>query len=281
MTTILDVLEKGADFLAQKGISEPRLNMELLVADELGLKRMDLYLRFDNPINEQALSILREKLKKRSQNIPLQHLTKETHFHDLSLKVDRRALIPRPETEELVELVLGLKFPRPARILDMGCGSGALGLSIAKSLGTDCEQLLLADLSTEALSLAKENTETLGLATDFIESNLFSEISGSFDIIVANLPYITEGERSDLSPEVLHDPEMALFGGADGLDLIRPFCAACSDYLNPGGLVALEVGHQQGESVNKLLTESGLIDAALHSDLCGIPRFPLAWKASS
>ena len=281
MTTILDVLEKGAQFLAQKNISEPRLNMELMLAHQLDLKRMDLYLRFDEPVDEKALSTLRENLKKRGQHTPLQHLIGITEFHQSTFKTDARALIPRPETEELVELIHRLHFPRPARILEIGCGSGALGLSVAKALGTDCEELLLTDLSTPALSLAKENAEALEIPARFLESDLFSEVTGHFDLIIANLPYIAESERSDLTPEVLHDPEMALFGGADGLDLIRPFCSRCPEFLTPGGLVAMEVGHQQGETVNKLLLEAGLSKAALKSDLCGIPRFPLAWKASS
>ena len=118
MTTILDVLEKGAQFLENKGIKDARLNMELLVAHELGLKRMDLYLRFDQPLEETQIIQLREKLKLRGQNTPLQHLNGNVSFHHLDFQCDHRALIPRPETEELVEIALGLDFPKPARILD-------------------------------------------------------------------------------------------------------------------------------------------------------------------
>jgi len=281
MTTILDLLEKGASYLEKKGVADARLNMELMVAHQLGLKRMDLYLRFDQPVKEGDLAELRLNLKKRGERTPLQHITGISEFHQSTFKTDARALVPRPETEELVELVCGMKFPRPARILDLGCGSGVRGLSIAKELGTDCEQLVLADLSPEALSLAKENAERLEVTAECLESDLFSALSGSFDLIVANLPYIGENEREDLAPEVLHDPEIALFSGADGLDLLRLFCAACPGYLNPDGVVALEVGHQQGESVNKLLIEAGLTGAELHEDLCGIPRFPMARKSQS
>ncbi len=281
MTTILDALEKGTKYLTQKGISDPRLNMELMVAHELALKRMDLYLQFDYPIPDPHLPQLRKNLKKRGEGTPIQHIIGNTKFNKLVFKSDSRALIPRPESEELVALVCEQKFPKPARILDLGCGTGALGLSIAKNLEANCEQLLLTDLSSQALNLAKENAEALSIKADFCESNLFSSITGTFDLIVANLPYIAESERSELSQEVLHDPEMALFGGADGLDLIRPFCAQCSDFLNPGGLVALEVGHQQGLEVKTLLEKHGLTEATLLADLCNIPRFPLAWKPSS
>lgn len=278
MTTILDVLEKGSAFLSQKGVPDARLNMELLVAHDLGLKRMDLYLRFDQPLDDAQLSSLREKLKKRGQRIPLQHLNGVIHFGKYSFQSDSRALIPRPESEELVALAETLPLNQPTRLLDLGCGSGVLGLTLAKDLGTRCEQLTLADLSTEALSLCEQNAKSLGVAATLVQSDLFASLCGPFDLIVANLPYIPESDRASLEPEVLHDPELALFGGDDGLDLIRPFCQACPDFLSPGGWVALEVGHGQGQKVHELLEAAGLTDLRLASDLNGIPRFPLARK---
>jgi release factor glutamine methyltransferase len=278
MTTILDVLEKGAAFLSSKGIDEARLNMEHLVAHQLNCQRMDLYLRFDQPLSSTDLCSLRELLKKRSQNTPLQHLTGVVHFYSHKFTSDSRALIPRPETEELVALVLQKKFPRPARILDLGCGSGVIGISLAKSLGTDCEELVMADLSVEALSLTRENLASLEIEATLVESDLFSSVEGTFDLIITNLPYIGERERSNLSPEVLQDPEMALFSGSDGLDLIRIFCEQVVNYLNPDALVALEVGHQQGDSVKELLLKGGLINAQVITDLSGVPRFPVARK---
>ena len=278
MTNIKDVLEKGAAFLTQKGISDPRLNMELLVAHELGLKRMDLYLRFDQPLGEPQLATLREKLKKRSQHIPLQHLTGISHFGNYQFKTDARALIPRPETEELVSLIEAQSFTKPARILDIGCGSGVLGLTLAKNLGPDCQHLTLSDLSSDALALSDENATALEVPATLLNSDLFSAVEGTFDLIVANLPYIAETERPKLEPEVLHDPEMALFSGPDGLHLLRLFCAQVANFLNPGGLVALEVGYDQGESVATLLRQAGLTDISIKNDLNEIPRFPLARK---
>ncbi len=276
MTTIKEVLEKGATFLSNKGVESARLNMELLVAHVLELQRMDLYLRFDQALDETQLTTLRSQLTKRGQRVPLQHLTGISHFGNYQFKTDARALIPRPETEELVSLIHTQSFHKPARILDLACGSGVLGLTLAKDLGPDCSQLTLSDLSAEALSLAQENAQKLEVEADFIESDLFENLTGPFDLIVANLPYIAEGERSQLSPEVLHDPAMALFSGHDGLDLLRRFCASCSEYLSAGGLLALEVGHQQGTAVTELLREAGLADVTLHQDLNGISRFPLA-----
>ncbi|MDG2399619.1 MAG: peptide chain release factor N(5)-glutamine methyltransferase [Akkermansiaceae bacterium] len=279
MTTILDVLEKGTSFLEKKGIAEPRLNMELMVAYELRIKRMDLYLRFDQPLEKAALASLREKLKKRSEHVPIQHINQVVHFGNHEFHCDHRALIPRPETEELVDLVKKQLFTKPARILDVGCGSGVLGLTLLKDLGTDCEQLILADLSTDALSLCEQNRDALGVEATLVESNLFSSITGTFDLIVANLPYIAESEREKLEPEVLHDPEMALFSGPDGLDLLRLFCAECHAFLNTGGIVALEVGYDQGGIVAEYLRNAGLTEVSIGNDLNGIPRFPLAQKA--
>ncbi|MGC6466286.1 MAG: peptide chain release factor N(5)-glutamine methyltransferase [Akkermansiaceae bacterium] len=279
MTTILDALEKGTQYLTQKGLPDARLNMELLIAHELKLKRMDLYLRFDQPLEETQLHQLRNNLKKRGQRTPLQHITGSVVFHQSSFKSDERALIPRPETEELVEIILRQEFPKPARILDLGCGSGVLGLSLAKSLGNNCRELVLADLSTEALSLAGENADLLKTECSLIQTDLFSDLTGPFDLIAANLPYVAEKMRDELEPEVRHDPEMALFSGADGLDCLRRFCSQCAQFLSPGGLAALEVGFDQGQVVADLLTEGGLENATVESDLNGIARFPLARKA--
>lgn len=278
MTTILDVLKKGALFLEQKGLPEARLNMEIMVAHELQLKRMELYLRFEQPLSEEQLTSLREKLKQRGQRIPLQHITGTVAFGNYEFRSDARALIPRPETEELVDLIKKQTLSKPARILDVGCGSGVLGLTLAKDLGPNCSDLTLVDLSPEALSLTQENADLLEVEATFLESDLFSNVEGTFDLIVANLPYIAESERENLEPEVQHDPAMALYSGTNGLDLLRIFCSQCEDYLNPGGTIALEVGYDQGEIVTEFLNQAGLNQVSLHADLNGILRFPIAHK---
>lgn len=276
MTTILEVLEKGTKYLSTKGVADPRLNMEHMVAHELGLKRMDLYVRFDQPLEDSTLASLREKLKKRGEGIPLQHLNGTVHFHKYEFHCDARALIPRPETEELVEIILKNTFPKPARILDLGCGSGVIGLSLAKELGENCAELTLADFSPDALSLAKENAISLEQETIFNHTDLFSDLTGQFDLIAANLPYVALRDRETLEKELAHDPEIALFSGEDGLDLIRIFVKEVFEKLTPGGLLAMEVGYDQGEIVCDLLKENGLIDVQLKKDLSGIARFPLA-----
>ena len=277
MTTILDVLEKGAAFLTGKGIPDARLNMELLVAQQLECQRMDLYLRFDTPLSTPDLASLRESLKKRAQGVPLQHLAGYVDFHRHRFHCDSRALIPRPETEELVELTLKQKFPRPARVLDLACGSGCLGISIAKALGSDCHSLLLTDLQEGPLALTRENLTALDQEAEVRQSDLFQELAGHFDLITANLPYVPEREKATLAPELAYDPPAALFGGPDGLEIVRRFCAAVPEHLAPGGLVAMEVGHDQGSATAALLQAADLTEIEIATDLSDQPRFVFAW----
>jgi release factor glutamine methyltransferase len=276
MTTVLETLDKGTAYLAKKGIEDARRNMQQLVAHQLGCTRMDLYLRFDQPLAESELAPLRDLLKRRGDGVPLQHLLGSVHFHRRDFKTDARALIPRPETEELAEWLLkNTKLPANPRVLDMGCGSGVLGLTLAAELPG--AQVTLADLSPDALALARENAALLEIANArFVESDLFAALAGqSFDLIVANLPYVPETDRATLSKEVAHDPDLALFGGPDGLDVIRRFVPAAKDHLAPGGWLALEIGIDQSAEVESLLRAAALSDVLTLKDLSGIPRFPV------
>jgi release factor glutamine methyltransferase len=276
MTTVLETLDKGTAYLAKKGIEDARRNMQQLVAHQLGCTRMDLYLRFDQPLAESELAPLRDLLKRRGDGVPLQHLLGSVHFHRRDFKTDARALIPRPETEELAEWLLKhAALPANPRVLDMGCGSGVLGLTLAAELPGS--QVTLADLSPDALALARENAALLEIANArFVESDLFAALAGqSFDLIVANLPYVPETDRATLSKEVAHDPDLALFGGPDGLDVIRRFVPAAKDHLAPGGWLALEIGIDQSAEVESLLRAAALSDVLTLKDLSDIPRFPV------
>ncbi len=276
MTTVLEILDKGTAYLAKKGIEDARRNMQMLVAHQLDCTRMDLYLRFDQPLEEEDLVPLRDLLKRRGDGVPLQHLLGSITFHRRDFKTDARALIPRPETEELAEWLLkNVKLPENPRILDMGCGSGVLGLTLAADLPGS--QVTLADLSPDALDLARENAALLEIPNaTFVESDLFSALAGqTFDLIVANLPYVPESDRPTLSKEVAHDPALALFGGPDGLDVIRRFIPAARNHLAPGGWFALEIGIHQSTEVESLLRAASLTDVLTLKDLSGIPRFPV------
>lgn len=281
MTTVLETLEKGTAYLAKKGIEDARRNMQMLVAHQLGCTRMDLYLRFDQPLEESDLAPLREQLRKRGDGVPIQHLLGSVTFHRRDFQSDARALIPRPETEELAEWLLKhATLPPNPRLLDMGCGSGVLGLTLAAELSGS--HATLADISPEALSLARENADALGISNvSFLESDLFSAIADdTFDLIVANLPYVPETDRPTLSREVAHDPALALFSGADGLDLIRRFIPEAARRLRLGGWLALEIGIHQAAEVEALLKSASLTGVLTIKDLSGIPRFPVARRAS-
>jgi release factor glutamine methyltransferase len=275
MTTVLETIEGGTRYLEKRGIEDARRNMQMLVAHQLGCTRMDLYTQFDRPMQESELSPLREALKKRGEGIPLQHLLGRVWFHKHEFKTDARALIPRPETEELAEWLLSWELPENQRLLDMGCGSGVLGLTLAAARsGWD---VILADVSPDALALATENAAALEITNaSFLESDLFSAIDGTFDGIVANLPYVPESERATMAREVLHDPALALFSGADGLDLIRRFIPQAFQHLNPGAWLVMEIGHDQASQVAGFLQTSGFAEIEVKPDLSGIARFPAA-----
>jgi release factor glutamine methyltransferase len=278
MTTVLDILDKGTAYLEKRGIEDARRNMQMLVAHQLDCTRMQLYLRFDEPLEEDVLGPLREALKKRGEGVPVQHLVGTVGFRRHEFKVDARALIPRPETEELAEwLAKHVTLPDGAAILDMGTGSGCLGLSLAADFPT--ATVTLADVSADALALARENAAAIEAnKLAFIESDLFNALpaDATFDLIVANLPYVPEGE--EVSREVRHDPALALFSGKDGLDLIRRFIPEAAKRLTPEGWLALEIGHDQAAEVERLLNDAGLAEIRSLSDLSGVPRFPVARK---
>lgn len=280
MTTVLETIDGGTRYLEKRGIDDARRNMQMLVAHQLGCTRMELYTQFDRQVEEVDLVPLRDRLKRRGDGVPLQHLLGNVWFHRHEFQCDARALIPRPETEELVEWILKGEFPPVQRVLDMGCGSGVLGLSLA---GERPEwEVTLADISPDALALAKENATALNIPNvAFLESDLFSAIAGEFDGIAANLPYVPEADRATLTREVMHDPALALFSGADGLDLIRQFIPAALPHLKPGGWLVLEIGHDQASQVSEILKASGFTAIEVKTDLSGIARFPFARKPAA
>jgi release factor glutamine methyltransferase len=275
MSTVLETIDGGTRYLEKRGIEEARRNMQIMVAQQLGCTRMQLYTQFDRPLGESELMPLREMLKRRGEGVPLQHVLGVVSFHHRDFKSDARALIPRPETEELAEWILSMPMGDELKVLDMGCGSGVLGLTLAAERPS--WHVALADVSEDALALAKENVEALGIGNArLLRSDLFSSIEGEFDGIVANLPYVPESERASLSREVMHDPALALFGGADGLDIIRRFIPEAFRRLKPDGWLVLEIGHDQASQVEEILRSSGFADIEVKTDLSGVARFPFA-----
>ncbi len=255
--------------------------MQYLLAEVLDCNRMQLYLDFDRPMEEEALERLRELVKRRGEGLPLQHLIGTVEFCGLEFKCDGRGLIPRPETEQLVELIVSKEWSQELRILDMGTGSGVIGLALAARLGVGAV-VTLADLSVEALALAEENRRLLGIAEQrvrLLESDLFSGVSGSFDLIVANLPYIPREDLRNLSREVQCDPRMALEGGQRGTEVMARFLAECGEYLEPGGQVAMEFGVQQAGPLKKMAIAAGFGKVEIVCDDSGHERFLFAGES--
>ena len=253
--------------------------MEHLLAHVLGCRRLDLYLRFGETLQETDLAKLRELTRRRAEGEPLQHLLGTVDFLGHELITDHRALIPRPETEHLVDWMIrevkADRLPQPATMLDMATGSGCIGLTLA-SAWKDC-RVQLADISEEALDLARMNASRLGLtAVQLVRSDLFEKIIGKYDLVTANLPYIPSREIPALSREVRRDPVLALDGGPDGMDIIRRFLAEVQPCLQPGALIVLEVGHDQGREVAAQAVGQGFTEIRVLPDLAGIERFVLA-----
>lgn len=280
MKPLLEVLQSGAAYLAKRHIDEARLNMEHLIAHVLQCRRMDLYLRFDQPVHEQDLETLRGLLKRRGEGEPLQHLLGTVEFYDSEFVSDHRALVPRPETEHLVEMIVEQygKQP-PARVLDMATGSGCIGLSLAKAWPSSA--VVLADISEDALELARLNSSRLKLddRVRLVRSDLFEKVDGAFDLIVANLPYIPRAELAGLSREVRRDPMLALDGGESGTEIVERFITESREHLTGGACIALELHHDQGEKVAALCQSAGFVACEVRKDLANIGRFVFAkWQ---
>ena len=254
----MPLAQKAAQLLGERGIENARLEAELLLADVLGIKRLDLYLQFDRPLTEAQLEQFRQHIRRRLKREPLQYITGRAHFRMLELVADRRALIPRPETEVLVSVVLDYirGQNRPLTAIDIGTGTGAIALSIAKEAPE--VTVRATDISAEAVTLAQQNAAANGIDITVVTGSIFENVPETerFDIVVSNPPYIAENERAGLQPEVRDwEPASALFAGEDGLDVVRAILAAAPKRLVRGGLLALEIGSTQAGRVTEMMQE--------------------------
>ena len=276
--TVLEVLQSTTVYFRKRNIDSPRLNAEHLLAHVMGRKRIDLYLEFERRLPESELAPLRELVKRRGSGEPRQHLLGTVEFCGRIFRCDKRALVPRPETEQLVELLIS-RFKSEiasSRLVDVGTGSGVIALTLAAEFPT--AEIVGVDISEDALMLARENAEQLNLAdrVRFLRSNLFENVQPNFDLIVANLPYVSTEDRQKLSREVLRDPEAALFAGPRGDELVRQLIAQAASWFRPGGILAMEIGIGQSETLVAALAEKNYRDIFPEKDYSGVIRLLFA-----
>jgi release factor glutamine methyltransferase len=283
--TVLEVIQKSTEFLTKKGVESPRLQAELLLAHLLKLPRMRLYLNFERVLTQAELDDFRELIKRRGLREPLQHIVGSTSFCGLEMAVNRRVLIPRPETEILAEL--GWQFlsqlstlnSQPITALDFGTGSGCLAIALA--VKCPAAQVWAIDVSLEALELAKQNAARHNVADQiqFLEGDSFDVLPEKtrLDLIISNPPYIPSAEIAALQPEVRDfDPRRALDGGSDGLDYFRRLSSTTGGFLKPGGRMMLEFGDGQADAIRNIFELQKWIVEAVKEDYTGRPRVLIA-----
>jgi release factor glutamine methyltransferase len=274
--TVIEAVRMSEGYLARHGVESPRLSAEHLLARALGCTRLDLYLRFEETLGEPVLARYRGDLKKRASRIPLQYILGEVEFRSLTLRIEEDVFIPRPETELLVEFAAELMNGRETvRFIEFGTGSGAISGALA-SMGPGWTGVAF-DISPCAVELAAANIEAIGLS-DRVEvriSDGFGEFSGTgeFDLVISNPPYIPAGEIDGLQEEVSsRESRSALDGGVDGLDFYPVIAREARRLLRPGGVVAVEIGHGQGEAVREIFRETGYLDVEMRKDYNGLER---------
>jgi release factor glutamine methyltransferase len=275
--TILTLIEWGAQYLKERGFEDARLNIELLLSHVLHLKRIDLYTNFDRPLEAKALGEFKSVLQRRLKHEPIQYIIGEAEFMGIPLYVNPSVLIPRPETEELVEKVLewikGLEAPR-IEVLDIGTGSGNIPIAIERFSSNS--HITSIDVSAEALEVAARNVERHHCSrVALARLDVFAEIlpGKMFDVIVANPPYISAAELQGLQPEVRDfEPKVATSDNADGLRLVRRICKVAAKKLRAGGLLLMEVAYNQGAEAKRIALEVGLSNVDVLSDLAGNER---------
>jgi release factor glutamine methyltransferase len=278
--TVMEMVGWTAGYLGEKGFHNPRLNAELLLAGTLGLKRLDLYLQHDRPLKAEELAAFKDRLRRRAKREPLQYIDGRAAFRDLWLAVDPRVLIPRPETEVLVQAVLDRTRGRDAlSALDVGTGSGAIALALATE--GPFARVVATDVSPGALEVAEANRASAApdAPVELREGSLFAPVAGErFDVVVSNPPYVGAEERGTLDAEVRDwEPAGALFAGVGGLDVVAPLVAGAPAHLNAGGVLALEMGAAQADAVCALVRATGAFaEPTVLPDLAGRDRIVLA-----
>ena len=274
--TVLELLRWTTDYFARSGIESARLDAEILLAHALESDRLRLYVDYEKPVLVEERDRFRLLVQRRAgERVPVSLLLGKREFWSLPFRVTGDVLTPRPETEILVEAALSkvAEAESAVRILDVGTGSGAIALSLASELPH--AEITATDLSVPALQIATENADHLHTRERirFLAGDLFEPVASErFDLVVSNPPYVARDDAASLPPELSHEPEMALFAGADGLEVIRRLVAEAGDHLSPGGWLLFELSPEQIETVEMELAEAGFSEIERRFDLARLAR---------
>jgi release factor glutamine methyltransferase len=271
--TLAEVLRLSTGYLEERGSPTARLDAELLIGHALGLERIELYTNFERPLHEPELAACRALLERRGRREPVAYILGRWGFCGLDLLVDARVLVPRPETEVLVERCVALLRERPdARVLDVGTGSGAIALAVKAAVPGAL--VTASDVSADALAVAAANAEALGLEVELVQGDLLSSVPGRrFDLIASNPPYVTDAEIETLAPEVARfEPRRALVAGPAGTEVLARIVLAAPDALAPDGWLVVECGAGQAAAVRGLMDAAGAAPTSAERDLAGIER---------
>lgn len=273
--TLATLLRNAEPVLAAAGIDTARLDAEVLLASVVGTNRSGLYARLHDPVDGCAVRF-RELVERRARREPLAYILGHKEFHSLDFIVDPAVLIPRPETEHLIDAVVAHLGDRPARICDVGTGSGCIAVTLARVLPR-C-RVVAADISRPALRVARQNARRNGVSdrVRFVAADLLRGFAGKFDVIVSNPPYLRSTDAR--SPELDWEPQAALQAGASGLDAVAPLIASARALMKPGALLAIEIGAGQDANAMALARAAGLQSVSMQSDLAGIPRVLIGYK---
>lgn len=277
MITVLEVIKLSTEYLQKKGVESPRANAEILLAEILKCKRLELYLAFDKPLAENEVQVYREAIRKRGLRIPLQYIVGNVEFYGLKLIVNENVLIPRPESELLVEKIINDSDKSTnLKILDIGVGSGNISLSISKNLPNS--KVVAIDISKNALDVANQNAEINALQNriefrlfDFMNDDLNS--LGKFDLIVSNPPYVSENDYESLEPELKnHEPKIALTDNSNGISFYKHIIEASNQLLMKPGKIYFELGIDQYIQVQKYFEQNNFTNIKITKDYSGIDR---------
>lgn len=269
--TVLGILNWTSDFFKEKGLKSYRFDAEYLISYVLNFKRIDLYLNFDIPVSVAQRETIKFFIHRRVKREPLQYIVSETEFYGLKFKVNPSVLIPRPETEHLVEIIV--KDNKNVKILDIGSGSGAISIALAKFI--DSSFVTGVDISEKAIEIAKENGVSNNVENvEFIVSDLYSDVNEKFDIIVSNPPYISHYDFEKLDDEIrLYEPRIALEAAVDGIFFYKKILESAKKYLNPDGKIYFEIGYNQKNIISKLAIDKGFEKVETFKDYNDFDRY--------